>query len=360
MPRHALALTIGLALILTACAPIASGTAGPATPIASAGSISTASIETVEPVFITPLPPDYTPPPTPLPPTLTPIPTLPGGLEPTELKYRILAQFPDLFFCDPDYYPIARADELELARQRFPELQANTEEFNAILARKDLAGVSTFTDDQKLLIYREHKKLAAIPFELAGSSYRFQIQVAKTEGEGELITGLIDSQGSITVLQRTPSITTCPICLAAGTLIDTPAGPLPVQSLRLDTLVWTMDAAGERTAQPLVQIGKAVAPADHRVVHLVLEDGRELWVSPGHPTAEGLAVGQLQVGDRLAGGIILSAERVRYTGSATYDLLPGGETGLYWANGILLASTLNSPDRHDRSADPSIFEPRGH
>jgi hypothetical protein len=46
------------------------------------------------------------------------------------------------------------------------------------------------------------------------------------------------------------------------------------------------------------------------------------------------------MGDSLDGGIILSAERARYTGSATYDLLPAGETGFYWANGILIASTL--------------------
>jgi hypothetical protein len=256
-----------------------------------------------------------------------------------------LAEFPDIFFCDPDYYPVARDDELELARQRFPEIQANSEEFDAILAHNNLVGTSIFTDGMKLLIYQEHKKLAAIQFELAGDSYQFQLQVAKAEGEGILIAGLIDGQGSITVLNRTPSYATCPICLAAGTLIDTPAGPIAVQDLRLGMLVWTMDTAGERVVQPLIRIGKTVVPANHRVVHLVLGDGRELWVSPGHPTAEGPTVGQLQVGEAYAGGIILSADRVRYTGSATYDLLPGGETGLYWANGILLASTLNSLDR---------------
>ncbi|HEX9617753.1 MAG TPA: Hint domain-containing protein [Anaerolineales bacterium] len=337
MTRLALALTIGLALILAACAPF---TSGPPTPILSTVSIET--VETVEPVIITPLPPDYTPPPAPTP---TPIPTLPGGLGPTDLKYRILDQFPDFFFCDPDYYPVPREDELELARQRFPEIQSDSEEFDAILAHNNLVGVSTFTDDQKLLVYREHKKLAAIQLELAGDAYQFQIQVAKTEGEGELVTGLVDGQGSITVLQRTASIATCPICLAAGTLIDTPAGPLPVQSLRLGMQVWTLDAAGGRIARPLVQIGKTIVPAGHQVLHLVLDNGRELWVSPGHPTAEGLTVGQLQAGDPLSGGIILSAERVRYTGSATYDLLPAGETGFYWANGILLSSTLKPLER---------------
>ena len=96
--------------------------------------------------------------------------------------------------------------------------------------------------------------------------------------------------------------------------------------------------AGARVAKPVVHIGRTVVPSTHQVVHLALADGRELWVSPGHPTADGRIVGQLQAGDLLDGGIIRSAGLVRYTGYATYDLLPAGETGFYWANGILLAS----------------------
>jgi hypothetical protein len=34
-------------------------------------------------------------------------------------------------------------------------------------------------------------------------------------------------------------------------------------------------------------------------------------------------------------------ELVPYQGSRTYDLLPAGATGQYWANGILLSSTLS-------------------
>ena len=341
MSRFLLLLSIIL-LTLTACTPIASGTTNTrtSTSIVVTVSASTAAVGTAEPVLITPLPSDYTPPPTPVLPTPTLIQTLPGGLGHTELKYRVLAEFPDFFYCYPDYYPIGRGDELGLALQRFPELQANPEEFNVILAHNNLTGLSTFSNDQKLLIYREHKKLAALHFELTANGYSFQLQVAKTEGKGELITGIIDGQGRITIQQRTPSYATCPICLAAGTLIDTPTGPIPVQNLRMGTFVWTMDRAGARVAKPVIQVGKTVVPPTHQVVHLVLDDGREVWVSPGHPTADWRSVGQLKVGDSLDGGMILSVEQVRYTGYATYDLLPAGETGFYWANGILLASTL--------------------
>ena len=342
MNRFFYLIVIGLAVLLNACGPVPSDTTVPSVtePITITGSVSTASVSTVEPVFITDLPPDFTPPPTPVPLTRTPIPTLPGGLGPTELKYRVLDQVPDLFFCDPDFYPVAREDEADLARQRFPELQANTEEFEAILAHNNLSGFSTFSDDQKLLIYREHKKLAAIQFELADSGYRFQLQVAKTEGEGEIVTGLIDNQGTITVQQRNPSFATCPICLAADTLIDTPSGHIRVQNIGVGTQVWTVDRAGKRAARPVILLGKTVVPAAHQVIYIILEDGRELRASPGHPTTGGRRLGVLKVGDSLDGAFIRSAERVRYGGSATYDLLPAGETGFYWANGILIASTL--------------------
>jgi hypothetical protein len=139
--------------------------------------VITAQVGTVMP--ITAIPPDQITPVTYIAPTATPIPPLPGGAGPTELKYRVLAEFPDFFFCDPDYYPVAREDEMVLARQRFPELRANTEEFNTILAHNNLSGVTSFTDEQMLLIYREHKRLAALFFEVSPEGYRFQIQVGR-------------------------------------------------------------------------------------------------------------------------------------------------------------------------------------
>ena len=331
-------LVIGLALLLVACAPPAPTDAG--------------SAATVEAITSTGLPPDHTPPPTAALPTPTPLPASPGELSISELKYRLLAEFPDIFFCDRDFYPLPLGDEMELALQRFAELQANPEEFDAILAHNDLAGLGKFSDEQKLLIYREHKQLAAIRFEPTASGYQFQLQVAKTGGgaklSGERISGLIDSQGAITVQERKATIATCPICLAAGTLIDTPSGPLPVESLRPGTVVWTLDRAGVRVAQPLLRTGSTPVPDTHQVVHLVLDDGRQLWVSPGHPTADGRRVGQIQVGGALDGAAVLSAERVTYSGYATYDLLPAGETGFYWANGILIASTLGEDNNWTR------------
>ena len=331
-----------LGLVLTACGPATVGNATPASSSVVVTAIEiTAIAGTAVPVFITPLPPGATAPPFPTAPPATPIPTLESGATPTELKYQVLAQFPKLFFCDPDYYPVARADETDLARQRFPELQANIEEFQAILSHTGLSGLSTFSDEQKLLIYREHKKLAAVQFELAGDQYRFQLQIEANPGEGFIVTGRIDGSGSITVQQREPSFPSCPICLAGQTRIDTPAGPVAVEDLRAGDVVWTVDTAGARVSVTILTRVRVFVPADHPMVHVVLKDGRELLASPGHPTSDGRTLAELKPGDHLDGAPIVRIQRVAYDQPATYDVLPSGGTGFYWANGILMASTLS-------------------
>lgn len=270
----------------------------------------------------------------------TAIPTLGPGMPPTELKYRVLDEFPDFFFCDPDLYPIARQDEAVLAQERFPELQANQQEFRAILSHNGLSGLTTFTDEQKLLLYREHKKLSAIYFDVVGDQYQFQIQTGSEGQQGTLITATIDANGSINILQREQSFPSCPICLAAGTLIDTPRGAVRVEALRVGDPVWTMNEAGERVSAILLQTGSVRVSASHHVIHVKLEDGRELWASPGHPTVEGRGLGDLRIGDILDHAQIIQLERVPYKEVFTFDILPAGETGFYWANGILLGSTL--------------------
>ena len=328
-------------ILLAACGPATTGGVSPnprPTLEAATGVVGFATVEvsTVEPVNNLTPQPNFT-----LPPalTLTPIPPLPGGLGPTELKYRVLDQYPDFFFCDPDFYPVARDDELNLARQRFSQIQSEAEVFNTILARNNLSGFVSFTDDQKLVIYRDYKKLNAVIFQQSGNIYQFNIQIG-TEGQGEVIVGAIDGGGNIVEQSRNPAIVTCPICLAKGVRIDTPNGPVAVQDMRVGQPVWTAAANGERVVGVVLKVVRVFAPSDHQMVHLQLEDGRELLASPNHPTTNGRPLIDLQPGDRLDGSRIALVEQTRYTDVATYDLLPSGPTGFYWANGILIASTL--------------------
>ncbi|MEX0788088.1 MAG: Hint domain-containing protein [Anaerolineales bacterium] len=270
----------------------------------------------------------------------TQLPTSAVPLTESELKYRLMDSTGPLFFCDPDFYPVARADETDLARERFPEIQAHPEEFQVILERLGWTGMIAFTDEEKLSIYREHKRLAAILFEPAGTGYRFQMRVGQDEIEVTAIEGEIDRTGTIRVTARTPGQTMCPICLSESARIDTPGGPVDVTDLRSGDRVWTLTRDGVRIAVPILQVGSTISPEGHIMIRLTLRDGRVVLASPGHPTVDGTPISTLRAGDSIDGSEIVLVERVPYPGSATYDLLPAGDTSVYWADGVLLGSTL--------------------
>lgn len=264
-----------------------------------------------------------------------------------DLRYRLMERFGPAFFCDPDSYPVARSDR-EQAIRSFPDIVKDTPAFRAMAKHLGSDKVAEFSDDQKVLLYREYKRLRAIKLEAQGDKVRFEVRVPKDSAKpaginGVKITGLADSHGAITILDRVPEVLTCPVCLAAGTRINTPSGQIAIEELRPDMLAWTLDAHGERIAMPILDVNSVRAPAGHLMTHLSLSDGRELWVSPGHPTADGHLVNQLVSGVAYDGAVVQSTQLERYTGDRTFDLLVAGDTGFYWANGILLASTLRQP-----------------
>ncbi len=269
-----------------------------------------------------------------------PVPIPPVEYTAPELNYRLISYFDNVFWCDPDFYPVARAGQEENnAMEQFPAIQADEVEFSAILEHLGLQNKTDFTDGEKLQIYREYKKLRyAVQTTPSAGGYDFSLRV--NEGQGERIEGSITSFGEIKILKREPSINTCPICLVSSTLIDTPAGQIPVENLREGMPVWTLDAVGERIAARVIKTASTKIPSSFLVVRVILDDGRAVTASSGHPTADGRALGDYQVGDNLDGASVAAVEQLVYGGGATYDFLPSGVTGLYWANGILLKSTL--------------------
>jgi len=317
-------------------ASAASATAVTATITPSGTVTATAITGTIVPDLGT-IPPNPTPAP-----SRTPSPA-PGGLSQAQLKYRLIDQFGRLLFCDPDYYPVARGDEQALAHQRLPDIQKDAPTFSAILSHLGIAPDATYTSEQELAIYRDWKMLNALRLEPVSAGFHFLaiFSSAPSTQQGSRIDGTIDQRGAITVASRTPSgPPPCPICLARGTRIATPTGDVAVEDLRAGDVVWTQGESGARVAAALVEIGSTPVPATHQVVYLVLSDGRTVDVSPGHPTADGRRVGDLVAGDAYDGAIVASADRVAYSGGATFDILPAGPTGAYWANGVVLGSTL--------------------
>ena len=179
-----------------------------------------------------------------------------------------------------------------------------------ISAKRDSAS-NAYTHAQKLAIYTDWKMLGALRLDPAGPAYHFAARFTPDQKTGSLVDGTVDVRGQIAV-----------------------------EDLREGMAVWTADPSGARIAAVVSLIGSMTAPADHTVVHLVLGDGRELFASPGHPLADGRLLGSIAPGDVVDGGVVLRAGRVPYGSGTTFDLLPSGPTGVYWADGIPLASTL--------------------
>lgn len=163
------------------------------------------------------------------------------------------------------------------------------------------------------------------------------------EGISEKLTSIDFSGQQVTFTKITGKqpIGGCPICLAGDSLIDTPSGLVPVKDLQIGMPIWTTDITGHRISATVTKTSKVPVSPAHRMVQLVLDDGRKLLVSPGHPTVDGRTVGELAINDFYNGSLVVSVERVTYGDVATYDILPSGESGFYFANGILVDSTLH-------------------
>jgi hypothetical protein len=273
-----------------------------------------------------------------------PTPTPGPPLTMAELRYRLIDQLGPPWYCDRDFYPIAVQDEQKLAIERFGQLQADREAFAAILAHFRIDAGGAITADQKLAIYRTWKQLNAIVLDPAGGgTYRFDYLNMPAPGasEGRRTTGTIDSRGVLAIEGQAPAgQPPCPICLARGTRIATPDGEIAVEDVRLGARIWSFDQNGQRVLATVIRVGRTPVPATHLVVRLVLDDGRVVRASPGHPLADGRLLGTLRAGDRVDGATVASAALEAYDGGSTFDLLPDGPTGVYLADGIPLGSTL--------------------
>jgi hypothetical protein len=65
-------------------------------------------------------------------------------------------------------------------------------------------------------------------------------------------------------------------------------------------------------------------PSAFEVVRVELSDRRIVTASPGHPTAEGRALGDYAAGDRLDGALVVTTARISENGGATFDILSSG------------------------------------
>lgn len=140
-------------------------------------------------------------------------------------------------------------------------------------------------------------------------------------------------------------------CLPGTARIATPDGEAQIDRLVEGAMVWTVDERGARVEAPVARVGRVDVGAEHRLMKVSLADGRTALGSRYHPTAEGPYLGELVPGDLVDGSAVVRVESVPYEGRRTFDILPSGPTGHYYADGVLLGSTLRAP------APPGLVTP---
>lgn len=166
-------------------------------------------------------------------------------------------------------------------------------------------------------------------------------------GDGQICC---DPQGPVdrgpTCVDPDPDTGVCPqgcaptcMCNAPNTPIATPDGSMAIADLNVGDLVYSLDD-GAVVIVPIIEVRSVEVPADHRVVHLVLDDGTEVEISPSHPLADGRTLGDLRAGSSIEGVGVRSATLVPYSGQRTYDILPASDSGTYFVGDALIGSTI--------------------
>ncbi len=130
-------------------------------------------------------------------------------------------------------------------------------------------------------------------------------------------------------------------CLPPTARIATPDGDRAIDALAVGDPVWSQGADGARVVAHVQIVRPVAVPRDHALVELTLADGRTVRASAGHPLAgNARGVGDLVVGDVLDGSTVTAARTIPYDVGETWDLLPDSPAGTYWADGVLLGSTI--------------------
>jgi hypothetical protein len=257
-----------------------------------------------------------------------------------QLRYLLLGHYPHFAYCDPDLYPVARDDEQSRADEWWANADRGSPEALTIMAHHGYR--EPLSRDQRLTAYRDHKKLNVIAMRTVSGGYEYQLSTS-TSGDqpDQTVDGLVTVDGKVQERSRAARPGGCPICLDPETRIATPAGDVPAALVRTGDLVWTTDRDGRRVAAPIERVARRATPGPHLMLRLALSDGRVLVAAGAHPAADGTALQQLYPGRSYNGATVAAVAWVQSTAPVTVDILPAGPTGTYWANGILVGSTLS-------------------
>ena len=126
-----------------------------------------------------------------------------------------------------------------------------------------------------------------------------------------------------------------PICCSPDTKIKTDGVQKRIADIREGEVVLTDGGKAVRVKK----VSKTPVK-NHKVLKITLSDGTILEISPGHPTTDGRKLKELKMGDILDGRMVVETKLIPYIYSHTYDILPDSKAGNYYANGVLIGSSL--------------------
>ncbi len=121
-------------------------------------------------------------PPAPVPPIIV------SKVEFPKVRYQVLDSFPNVRYCASRFEDQDRQREVDA----FSQIQADQETFKEISAHLHLKSDTGFSDDQKLLAYREYSKLTAVTLDFLVSKYQFKYAA---------YVGLINQAGQVKIFR---------------------------------------------------------------------------------------------------------------------------------------------------------------
>lgn len=127
-------------------------------------------------------------------------------------------------------------------------------------------------------------------------------------------------------------------CVTTGTALSTPRGEIPIEDLRTNDLVWSVDHG--HVAAVRILATQRLRVTNHSVAQIRLTDGFVVEISGEHPTGDGRNLWDLKPGESLQDAHIESLTVLPYAGSYTHDILPDSDTGTYFVHGLWLGSTM--------------------
>jgi hypothetical protein len=120
------------------------------------------------------------------------------------LKAALLERFGDLAYCDPDLYPVARADRLTAARDHLAAMRADGDAWSAIARRLGFDPAGTLDDATLEAAYAEWKMLRAIDLTPAPAGSAFDAVFSRPNGDLVHVTGTIAQDAAISVAREEP------------------------------------------------------------------------------------------------------------------------------------------------------------